>query len=268
MKRIYTILLAGLITSSSSLAQWPINPSGQQSGIRLEIAAGNRYVLMLNGRQFNLQGSNFRLDDIPAGRHQVQVGYFIDQGWFRQFVPIYSHVADFHPGQRLFGHINLNGHLVVLGHEPIFPLTSQCPHIHPPAHWPACQPVHPPIGQCPPVQIPRPPFPGQHPSFPGGGWGQLQPMTHQEFAGLVQVIRNRSFDSDQLLIAKQSVRNAALSTTQILQIMDLFSFESTKLTFAKLAYDHCWDRQNYFMINEAFTFSSSIRSLEQDIASR
>jgi hypothetical protein len=268
MKTVYTLLLAGFITATNAFAQWPFNPVVQQSGIRLELTANNRYILMINGQQFNLQGNLFFQDGIPAGRHQVQVGYYTGHGWFRQFVSVYNQFVDFYVGQRLIGRVNFSGHLVVLGYEPLFPATSQCPPVHPQPHWPVCPPVHPPIGQCPPGQFPRPPFPGQYPSFPGGGWGHLQPMSNQEFASLMQVIRNRSFDSDQLLIARQAVRNSVLSTTQIRQIMDLFSFESTKLEFAKFAYDYCFDRQNYFLIYDAFDFSDSISMLEQHIARR
>ena len=39
--------------------------------------------------------------------------------------------------------------------------------------------------------------------------------------------------------------------------MLLFSFENNRLEIAKLAFRKTVDKQNYFMLNEALTFSSS-----------
>ncbi len=83
------------------------------------------------------------------------------------------------------------------------------------------------------------------------------------FMSLKRTIANASFDSDKLRIAKQASINHSLSSKQVREIMELFSFESTKLKYAKFAYSRVLDPQNYFIVNNAFTFSSSIRSLDR-----
>ena len=44
------------------------------------------------------------------------------------------------------------------------------------------------------------------------------------------------------------------------------NFDSAKLEFAKLAYRNTIDRENFFMINNKFTFSSSVSELNNFIA--
>lgn len=47
--------------------------------------------------------------------------------------------------------------------------------------------------------------------------------------------------------------------------MFLFNFESTRLELAKYAYGHTYDIANYYMLNDAFTFESSIEELNNYI---
>jgi hypothetical protein len=47
--------------------------------------------------------------------------------------------------------------------------------------------------------------------------------------------------------------------------MMLFSFEGTRLDFAKFAYGRTYDIGNYYMVNDAFTFETSIDELNDYI---
>ncbi len=78
-------------------------------------------------------------------------------------------------------------------------------------------------------------------------------------------MRHASFENDKMKIARQAVSNHRVKANQVYRIMMMFSFESNKLKFAKFAYRHCIDRQNYYRVNDAFTFSSSIRELDNFI---
>lgn len=90
-------------------------------------------------------------------------------------------------------------------------------------------------------------------------------MRHQAFDNLIAGMGNRSFDSDRLRIAKQAVQHHGVSSEQVLQIMQMLTFESSKLTFAKFAHQFVHDPENYFIVNEGFTFSSSISQLDRFI---
>lgn len=82
-------------------------------------------------------------------------------------------------------------------------------------------------------------------------------MSGSDFAKAKQSVANQSFSDSKMKTARQFTRVNCLSVKQIREIMDLFSFEGDKLTYAKFAYDFCMDKNNYFQLTEAFKFSSS-----------
>ncbi len=59
-----------------------------------------------------------------------------------------------------------------------------------------------------------------------------------------------------------------MSAAQVKDIMDLFTFEGSKLDYAKYAYEFCWEKNNYYMVNDAFEFESSISELDEYISTR
>ena len=93
-------------------------------------------------------------------------------------------------------------------------------------------------------------------------------MNQADFSNLIIMISNASFESTKLSIAKNALIYNSLSSAQVLEIMYLFSFESTKLDFAKQAYISVIDRERYFIVNNAFSFSSSIEELNRYIRGR
>ena len=67
------------------------------------------------------------------------------------------------------------------------------------------------------------------------------------------------------MIAEQAISSHRVKAEQVYRILLMFSFESTKLKVAKFAYNYCVDKRNYYRVNDAFTFSSSIRELNNYI---
>ena len=101
---------------------------------------------------------------------------------------------------------------------------------------------------------------------PGGIYCDF-PMDDNSFALALASIKKKSFDSDKLIIAKQITNSNCLLSSQVKKIVKLFSFENNKLKFAKYAYKHTFDPNNYYKINDAFDFSSSIKKLNSYISS-
>ena len=64
------------------------------------------------------------------------------------------------------------------------------------------------------------------------------------------------------------VKDCCFSAAQVKAMMGLFSFEESKLDFAKFAYDRTHDIGNYYKVNDAFSFESSIEELNEHIQSR
>ncbi|MDX2003603.1 MAG: DUF4476 domain-containing protein [Chitinophagales bacterium] len=90
-----------------------------------------------------------------------------------------------------------------------------------------------------------------------------QPMCDAAFNDLMQVISSKSFESTKLTIARQVIAQNYFTSFQVKQLMCLFTFESSRLEIAKFAYPYVLDQNRYFVVNDAFTFESSIYELNQ-----
>ena len=100
-----------------------------------------------------------------------------------------------------------------------------------------------------------------------GPIGCAMPMRQNDFAAAKKSISSKSFEESKLTIAKQVFNNNCLTSAQVKEIMLLFSFEESRLDFAKYAYGYTYDPGNYFKVNDAFTFESSIDDLNTYISS-
>ena len=98
-----------------------------------------------------------------------------------------------------------------------------------------------------------------------GPRGCPRPMGTHSFEEALESIRSKTFANTKLTIAKQVVGANCLRCKQVKEIMKLFTFESDKLEFAKFAYKYTWDIKNYFLLNDAFEFESSVDELNRFI---
>lgn len=91
--------------------------------------------------------------------------------------------------------------------------------------------------------------------------GCMYPMNSRDFESAKGTIRGQSFEDTKLSTAKNIAGSNCLSAQQVKEICQIFSFEESKLDFAKFAYTRCTDRNNYFKVTEVFSFSSSTEEL-------
>lgn len=87
-------------------------------------------------------------------------------------------------------------------------------------------------------------------------------MSNSSFEAAVNSIQSKGFDETRVTTAKQVISSNCLTTKQVRQLLDLFSFEQSRLDVAKYAYTRVMDPSNYFMVNDAFSFESSISDLD------
>ena len=92
-------------------------------------------------------------------------------------------------------------------------------------------------------------------------------MNDNDFQGVKQSISSKSFEDSKLTMAKQVLNSNCLFSSQVKEIMMLFSFEDTRLELAKAGYGNTYDIGNYYKVNDAFTFESSIDELNAYINS-
>ncbi|MFC5196365.1 DUF4476 domain-containing protein [Bizionia hallyeonensis] len=92
-------------------------------------------------------------------------------------------------------------------------------------------------------------------------------MYETDFNQALTAIKSKTFSDSKLTLAKQVTKGNCLTAAQIAQITNLFDFESTKLEYAKFAYSFCYNPENYWKVNNAFEFESTIDELNEYIES-
>ncbi|MBI2968557.1 MAG: DUF4476 domain-containing protein [Bacteroidetes bacterium] len=100
-----------------------------------------------------------------------------------------------------------------------------------------------------------------------GPTGCPWPVNEAKFRDMKNSIASKSFEDSKLQIAKQITQSNCIIAQQVKEIMMLFSFENTRLDFAKFAYPYTFDIGNYYKVNDAFQFESSIDELNDYIQS-
>lgn len=100
------------------------------------------------------------------------------------------------------------------------------------------------------------------------GCKNRMPMNSRDFSSAFETVKNLGFDETRLKTAKQIISDNCMNTNQISQICGVFGFESSKLDFAKFAFEFCVEPKNYFKINNVFGFSSSVDELNNYIQNR
>lgn len=112
----------------------------------------------------------------------------------------------------------------------------------------------------PPVTLPPPetvPSPGIAPA-----------ATREELGEVLKALRAESFDNSRLLLARQIVTaRPRFTSRQIREMLGTFTFDDSRLELAKAAYAMVLDPENYFVVNEAFTFSTNRDALSRHIQS-
>jgi len=97
------------------------------------------------------------------------------------------------------------------------------------------------------IPLPPPPVPVDEGPFP---------ISQEEFNGLINSIKDESFQENQLSIVQISARYNYFTVNQVIQVIDLFSFSDGKLTALEYLYPHVVDKFNSHQIVNAFTYSS------------
>jgi Domain of unknown function (DUF4476) len=105
-----------------------------------------------------------------------------------------------------------------------------------------------------------------------GGWGNNgnngtygRPMNDRDFDRAKEAIRHEVFDNTRLDIAKHIINQNMMTTMQVKELVQMFSFDNSKLDLAKYAYTYTTDRNNYYLIYDAFSFSDSKEKLARYI---
>ncbi len=269
------------------------NLAAQAASATFATRTGETFQLLLNGRIINGRGSSqVRIDKLPAGPHNIEFrvparrGFltyctriFLDRGFETNYILIL-------PGY------NPNFMLKKVNMVPLHaPVCNTCPAPPRPGHG------HPKgydfyddfdgYGQ------------GGNYGQQGSGYGQQggnyqhgqgqqhggnhgqgnysngpgygnnfnnQPanvMTSYDVNLLVESMRRKSFESAKADIAKQALSNQFIMAEDVKKLMEQFSFESSRVDFAKFVHPKVYDQQNFYRVYDAFDFDSSTTEMNR-----
>lgn len=244
MKRIFTIILSLAFTSILS-AQQGDNARRNFNQSRLSISLNNnmQYMVLVDGRNVvnrnNQQG--ILINDIRPGNHSVKI-YRLSSG--RQYD---GRRPD--RNRRLIYESNLN--------------------IRPNYH------VDITINRFGRVFLDERHMSGNYftdfddDGFGGNGWGDYgnfdQSMNSQSFSQFIQMLKGESFENTRLSLARQTISANQFTAVQVKEIMQQFSFDNNRLEIAKFSYKNTIDKNNYFLLNDVFSFSSNKEELARYI---
>ena len=82
-------------------------------------------------------------------------------------------------------------------------------------------------------------------------------MSAENFNALKATVSNDPYDNSRVNIVRQAANSNYFTAIQVKQLLQVFSYENSKLAVAKLLYSRTVDKGNYFMVNDAFTYSNS-----------
>ena len=89
-----------------------------------------------------------------------------------------------------------------------------------------------------------------------GSWNQ-QAMSERNFTQLKETLKQEKFDDNRIAIAKTAIRGQWISTAQVRDLLAVLSFEQNRLDLAKFCYQYSSDFENYYLLANAFAYSSS-----------
>lgn len=260
----FLTLLVSLIASSKATA----------SELYLRIAGQGESTLSLDNYQYFSNTGSFFIGEVYPGQHSLLITQTVYRGnghgngrgkgnghgkgkghhGHEQNHQSYEQVL-YHgplfiaPHSRIFATLTPRGQLIIDRTEPIgrrAPMRPRSP------------------------QGPRGPRYGSG-SYPGSGFptygsGSSGPTySNSGISRVLDMIERESFESNKLTLAKQYVESNEVSSQDVYLLMKSMDFESSRLTLAKFAYDYVYDPENFYVVNSAFEFSSSVAALAKHI---
>jgi uncharacterized protein DUF4476 len=216
------------------LSGFTVKANHLSSELILDAFGNTLFTVGLDNQYYNRPDYSYRILDIEPGTHYLQVN---------TFNPHYPHAV-----QTLFsGYVNIpvkskiSAKIDRFGRYRVLNVVPLCD--------------APLVYNVPPYQYPVPaPY--------------YSAMSDYDFDNFRHTIETKSFESTRMEIAKQVLSQRFVNTHQVIDLMNLLTFESSKLELAKFAFGRTIDKENFFRVNDAFTFESSIRDLDDYIRNR
>ncbi|MFM1876585.1 MAG: hypothetical protein RL266_2322 [Bacteroidota bacterium] len=94
-------------------------------------------------------------------------------------------------------------------------------------------------------------------------------VTPQDLSEIIQLVKAATFKDSMEKQAKMMIKSKqCFRTDQIVEMLNILTYDDSKLTVAKYAFDYCLDTQNYYRVVNSFTFKSYQDDLTRFIEER
>lgn len=88
-------------------------------------------------------------------------------------------------------------------------------------------------------------------------------MDRTVFDRFLQTMKNASFDSNRTKQIEASVLTTSFTSEQCLKLFNTYSFDNERIKFLKIIYPRIVDKQNFFIVIDKLTFSSSKNEMNE-----
>ena len=218
-----------LITSRLLLMSFVATASQQSSQLLITNDQNGPFSVSIDHSSFSVPGKVYRADCIEPGYHYIK----IVRTSFRKHANelLFSNYIYIPSATKIIASIDCNRRFNIASISPV-------------------------------LSVQNPNFNNNH-LFTCGNSNVL--MSQVDFDQLKCSITSKNFDSSRLQIAKQALSTNYFTSRQISELMQLMTFESSRLELARTGYANTLDKQNYYIVYDAFTFESSIDDLNRFI---
>lgn len=110
------------------------------------------------------------------------------------------------------------------------------------------------------------PYPEVHSKGINSGYQGL--MTYKEFDIMKERVKQNTLETGRLETAKMMTRENVLTAIQVAEIARLFTFDNSRLDFAKFAFDYTYDREAYNVVSDALAFQKNKEDLQKFIQTK
>jgi len=90
-------------------------------------------------------------------------------------------------------------------------------------------------------------------------------VSFPELQQMKETLRRENYENSRMGIARQMFDNNYFKADQVKELLQMFTFENYKLDLAKYAYRNTVDKNNYYIVNDVFSYSSSRQELTRYI---
>lgn len=255
-----------LLTAIFSIALWADSFANHiMTALHLRMFDGRPISVMVDGMPSGVVASQQQILNLAPGVHRLKV--FAVQhhpfGWQGSMTLVFRGSVEVFEGFATFAVIHRRNSLIIEDYEAL-------------CGGPLLLPGRLPCNLPAPFPCEAIPDNGVHCSLPGNAngcntgnsWGSYPgtgfrlPMSQNDFSQLLRVIESKSFESTRREITMGAIAGNYFTSNQIRQLLNTFTFESTKIEVAKKAYHKVVDPDKYYVVYDAFSFESSINDLQ------